>query len=744
MNNLNPEFILDPSGENKIREGYSCVDTEVGLLLGDNGQERLWVRGENLCRWVLSLCRNRGLKEGVNYLVLTSPRDKLRPLVGDRVNELDPDTILKVSGLLDQDPHLSIAGLLSRLTSNDQWLEPISSKQAAKYLLCNFDSRLEVLVDIQRKHWIERCDDAALKQVYEKPITERRELARSWLRAGNNFAGLGAFPIELDGEVANLVTEEWGKLLRETHGKAIDELSIDNPNATLIAKVAYEYFSQHNKFLTPRTLYRVSPLLKSSERVKLERLMPRERPQPLSPEATVKTALEWAAKHYLPYRQWQMRAVPADEPFAQELGTSFSEWVLRNYPKLTTMSREESQLNVRCKYLIQDLLIQRILIWVVVDGLNFLNHQHLLRLLAQSEAELHLEQSFLLMAILPTITEKAKFSLTTGRFPRENDKGEWNAQNVFFEMFPTGKYAGKTQLSHLHEYLADDSTRLCYWNMTAVDECYHEQTDPIAIYQNIDAQLGALAANISDLVLRAANPDRISVAISTDHGQMIGPCRQLHLPRRNIRAHGRTATESLLGLEAETSQAYVKNADQTMVELNPIRFQLDEPTTLALGDYYFGGWTTDSKGRAWGVHGGLFPEEVLVGFSVLSRRPQRMPVTGQIGGEGEVGRAGTLRLVVDNPNRAPLSLVSLKIPAIEGYHDARPLHQAVGPLDSETAEITVQKFPSPSIDDNLPVRGTLFYEFEDGVTHECEVRGIIRCKQLYTGKRPSLRDRFKP
>jgi hypothetical protein len=121
-----------------------------------------------------------------------------------------------------------------------------------------------------------------------------------------------------------------------------------------------------------------------------------------------------------------------------------------------------------------------------------------------------------------------------------------------------------------------------------------------------------------------------------------------------------------------------------------------------------------------------------------------LPVTAQISGEGEVSRPGILRLAVDNPNRALVKLVSLKIHAIEGYQDAKAIHQTIGPLDTETTEIAVEKFPSPSIDDNLPVTGILFYEFEDGVTQECEVKGSIACRQLYTGKRPSLRDRFKP
>jgi hypothetical protein len=744
MNLTKPTLILDPSGENTVKEGFSCVATEVDLLLRDDEREPVWVRGENLCRWVASLCRNRGLREGIDYCVLDSPRDRLRALVGERVRELDPEIVRKANDLLGQDPHITIGRLLFRFTSDGHWPEPISNKHAAKYLICNFDARLEVLVDIQRQHWVEECGEAGLKRVYETPITERIDFARSWLRAGNNFGDLGVFPLQLDGEAIKLVTEEWGKLLRQTHGKALEELSVDNPNARQIAKTACQYFSQHCKSLAPSMLHRLGPLLKGSERAKLERLMPRECPQPLSPEATVKTALEWVTLQYLPYRQWQTRAMPAEESVAKELGISFSQWLLDNYPKLTTRSREESYLNIRGRYLIQELITRRVVLWVVVDGLNYLNHEHLLRLLAESEAELRVEEHYRLLAILPTITEKAKFSLTTGHFPRENEKGEWNVQGVFSEVFPDGKYAGKAQLSRLHEYLADDKTRLCYWNMTAVDECYHEQTDPDAILRNAEAQLRALSENLSDLIMKSPNRDQISVAISTDHGQMMGPCKMLHVPRGKIKAHGRTANESLLALEPGAGQAFVKDADGTIVELNPVRFQLDEPTTLALGHYCFGGWTTDSQGRAWGVHGGLYPEEVLVGFSVLNRKPRRLPVTAEIRGEGEAGRSGALQLMVDNPNRASVNLLSLRAAAIEACRDGKVLHERVEAVDTSTIEIAVQNFPSPQVGDNLQVTGVLFYEFEDGTREECEVKGAVICKQMYAGKRPSLRDRFKP
>jgi hypothetical protein len=392
--------------------------------------------------------------------------------------------------------------------------------------------------------------------------------------------------------------------------------------------------------------------------------------------------------------------------------------------------------------IVQELLTRRTVLWVVVDGLNYLNHQLLLRLLSETESELQIEEHYRLLGVLPTITAKAKFSLTTGRFPRENEKGNWNVQSLLADEFPGVKYAGKAQLSRLHEQLAEDTTGLCYWNMTAVDECYHEQTDGDAVRRNVEAQIRALSGNLSDIIMKSPNRDRISVVISTDHGQMIGPCRPLNGIRSNIKAHGRTASESLLALSPVAGEAFIENEEKSIVELNPIRFQLDEPTSLALGHYYFGAWTTDSQGRAWGVHGGLYPEEVVVGFSILSRKPRRQPISAEIRGEGEVGRLGTVQLTVDNPNRASVNLLSLQVAEIADWGSGKVLQETVNAADTALIEISVQDFPPPGAGDKLPITGVLYYEFEDGARQKCEVKGALSCRQMYAGKRPSLRDRF--
>lgn len=738
---MTSEIVLDPSQENVVPEQFSVVDTEIEFLRLDGTEERLWIRGEYLCRWVNDLYRARGSHPHVMVKELRSPRMRLRALIGGGAEELNRNASEQILEILDHAPGLSLDQVLTRITGNDLWSEPPSIENGAKWLLAEFDDDLLPLVEAQRERWRRSAANEELRTLYEVPHSLRKSRLKEWLLADESYS-LGVFPFAVEGESANLLQEEWGRRLRATRGAAIEGVSSKNPNASQIARSAKEYFSHNANYLTPAIAARISPFLAALDRAHLERLIPKTRPSPLATDATVEHALSWVVKEYLPYRQWQVYTSLHQSNEVEELGESFTDWLLNTYPKLTTRSRDESSINLRAHYLVSELAKAQPVLWVVVDGLNYINHQLLLRLLGQSHAELRITEDLAVLSILPTITAKAKYSMTSGLFPRENRQNHWDVQKTFQAAFPNGEYAGDAQVDRLHSALADETMRVCYWNMTAIDAYYHKQTDPRAIGPNIEYRLQALAEIVSDLVMRSLNRDRIAVVISTDHGQMLGPCSKLDATLKNITVHGRTAYGNLFDCDPESSEPYLKSPEDSMVVLNPVAFQLDESTTLALKSFYFGGWTTDTLGRAWGVHGGLYPEEVVVGLSVLTRQPNRTPVTATISGKGEAGKPGSISLFIDNPNAAPVSAVTLFINELEEFANGLPVLSNISQSAAEEVSVAIKKFPSPRDGDVFPVSGSLLYEFEDGIQLECKVTGTLNCKQMYTGQRPSL-DRFK-
>jgi hypothetical protein len=739
------DLVLDPSKEHDVSEGFVLVETEVDFLRLDTNENRLWIRGDHLCRWVAELYRARGTSPNVKIGELSSPRVRLRALIGSDAEGVSGELLKQVLQVLDRKTDATLSDVLSRLSDNDEfWRELPSIDHAARWLLLSVKDEFHPLVEEQRKRWVQTVSQETLRTIYEVPIDQRETSLREWLCPDSGAHELGVFPIRVQDKARLLLEEEWGRRLRATDGAAVENFSpSDNPNGSSIAHAAYEYFRSNVKDLSPARAARISSRLSALERSRLNQLIPVSCPAPLSTDASVEEALAWTVDEYLPFRQWQVRADANDVGEIQRLGDSFADWVLNHYPSLTTSSRENSALNVCGRFLVDEEAKQNPVLWVVVDGLNYANHRLLLRLLGETESELGVVKDLRVLSVLPTVTEKAKYALTSGMFPQENKRGEWGIQRVFQSAFPSGEYAGETQIDRLHLALAKDTTRVCYWNMTAIDAEYHKQTDPHATIHNIEKRLEALARNISDVVMKSKHRDHMAVVISTDHGQMLGPCVGMQVAPSGINMHGRTAFGSVFNVSSEADKTYVKDPNNSMVVLNPISFHLNEPTTIALKSFYFGGWTKDSQGRAWGVHGGLYPEEVVLGFSVLKRRPVRKQITAVISGTGEVGKTETTTLMVDNPNAAPIVAMTLTLNEISEYVSGEPLLTGVRSGAAERTRVVIQKFPAPTLGDKLQVSGSLLYEFEDGIQHQCEVTGTLVCKQMYSGQRPSLRDRVK-
>ncbi|HWQ35450.1 MAG TPA: hypothetical protein VNQ79_21565 [Blastocatellia bacterium] len=740
---MNVRLMLDASGENDCPADFLAVASETEFWRAD-GSAPLFVRGDRLCHWARELCRVRGLKEGPDFVELPSPRNRLRLLIGNRADEVQPNVLTRAVDLLNRHQGLTCGELLARLTGDDFWAEAPSREHAARWLLAPVSAELTPLVKAACKQWARNCTSEALRRLYQLAPDERQSALKEWLSVDDDTIGPGCFPLTVEGEAAAMLREWWGQKLRQTNGQALAAFSAKHPNARLLAAEAYDYFRHRWQDLTSGAVARIGPLLSPAQRSELERLVPRDIPEPLDPGAGEQEAITWAVQCYLPYREWQVSTALAEESetqAAEAAAGSFADWLLENYPRLTTRSYEDSPLNLRGRYIVSELLSSSRVLWVVVDGLNYPNHRRLLQLLAQTDAALSVEQDYTLLAVLPTITRQAKYGLTSGLLPGRNVKNEWNISKVLADSFPQAKYAGVDQVDRLRAWLADENVRLCYWNMTAVDDCYHRQKDIVAIQNNVGAQLDALARIISQLVTTAANPEQVAVVISTDHGQMLGPC--LKHPDKLNDIHGRYAPRDQLKLSGDSDCAYVRASDNSAVLLNPTRFQISEAATIALRSYYFGGWPPDSQGRAWGVHGGLYPEEVVVGFSVLRRRHQRRPVTAAVTGTGEAGRPGRVTLWIDNPNPAPLRLLTLTLSEVNEYRAESPLDREVAGLSHMPVELETEKFPASGSEEQLKLTGILAYEFSDGVRHECVVTGTLTSKQIYSGQRPSLRDRFK-
>lgn len=731
------QIFLDQSKENNPSEGFTIVETEIEFLQSD-GAERLWARGQ-VCEYVRAVYQARKIK--VSEVV--SPRSRLRALIGDVAESINASLLSRLLQILDGDENpKNLSDLLFHLTRDEFWAQGVAIEHAARFLTLELDEDLIDLAERQRHIWLAESQKSNLNKIYRNSFPERENSLREWLFDEKLRKSLGEFPLHLSEKNAAILSEEIGRRMRSTNGTAINDFPTATVNKDIYAKAAVEYFSVHTTRLSSDVIAKISPLLSASDRTRLERLIPIPDLLPLASDADFATALKWATEKYLPFRAVQADLKNCAD--ADRLAESFTDWILGNYPKLTALDRETSPINLRTFYTVKKLLGEGYwVLWTVIDGLNYENHQKLLQLLGEKSSNLRIAENSPVVAVLPTITERAKYGLTTGRFPQESVNRNWNHRGNFLANFPDGVYTGDTGTAKITEGLKRETPTVCYWNYMAIDKCYHEQTDVTFLKYEVDGLLQGIAGKINHLVSTAKDINRVAVVICSDHGQVINNCRKFDVDLTDEHAHGRTILHNHEKTFNSPNLPYVKTNNGETVELNPTSFRLGEPTTVALGSTYFVDLRANNETGAIGVHGGLYPEEVVVGLAVMMRQPSHKKISATASGTGESGKAGTIKLEIDNPNLAPVNALSLIIEGIEVSKHGELLLSKIPALNKSDFELSLEKFPAATDGEEFEVEGILHFEFDDGTLEQCAVTGKLVCKSLYTAKNPSLLDRFK-
>lgn len=731
------EVFLDASNENITPEGFVVVETEIEFLQSD-GAEKLWARGA-VCDYVRTVYQARKLK----VTEIVSPRSRLRALIGDAAETVKPAVLNRLLEILDSGVNpKNLTDLLFHLTHDEFWTQSVSTEHAARFLIIEVDENLIDLAENQRKIWLTENQKPNLNKIYKNSFAERENALRKWLLDEKTRKALGEFPLRLTEKNAAVLAEEIGRQLRATNGAAVSDFPSATVNKEIYAKAAVEYFSVNTTRLNPNVIAQLSPLLSSAQRAQLERLLPIGEIDLLPSDADFLTTLKWATEKYLPFRATHWDVENCAE--ADRLAESFADWMLDNYPKLTILDRETSPINLRTFYTVKTLLEKGYwVLWTVVDGLSYENHQQLLRLLGEKSVNLRVAENSAVFAVLPTITEKAKYGLTSGKFPSENANRDWSPKSNFLARFPDGVYGGNNGKDKLLEGLKRKTPTVCYWNYTEIDECFHENKNRLFLKNDLNALLDKLARNINQMVSMAEDINRVAVVICTDHGQMINDCRKVEIDLEGKHAHGRTALTLAGQPSGFDNVSFVKTNNGETVELNPVSFRLSEPTTVALGSTYFVDLKATEQQGAIGVHGGLFPEEAVLGLAVLMRQPSHQKISASVSGTGESGKAGTIKLEIDNPNLAPVNPLSLNIEGIEIANQGDLLLAKAPALCKWEFELAVENFPAATDGEDFIVEGVLHYEYDDGTLEQCAVSGKLTSKSLYTSKNPSLLDRFK-
>jgi hypothetical protein len=290
-----------------------------------------------------------------------------------------------------------------------------------------------------------------------------------------------------------------------------------------------------------------------------------------------------------------------------------------------------------------------------VDGLGWLDHQELIAYLTKDlKLKLDIEPQPL-FSILPTKTEFAKWSLYSQRLP---DKAAPNSDAGKGFTFSQGKRYTDKQIDKLYKDLRRKKYRIYCWDTIQFDELFHHQTDWVSLYQRERTlTLKMIAERIQFCMEEYPEPDALQVVIASDHGQIMGITTQISNPPPELDLQGR------MGLG--------RTDDPRFAVLEPDRFALPSDISVVRGAGSLSAYSYTTNQGIIGSHGGLFPEEVVVGFSSLCRQVKRSPVLVDLYGEVNAGQPGTVSLTVNNTNHVSLTNLQLSVSEVpllsQGY-----------------------------------------------------------------------------
>jgi hypothetical protein len=149
-----------------------------------------------------------------------------------------------------------------------------------------------------------------------------------------------------------------------------------------------------------------------------------------------------------------------------------------------------------------------------------------------------------------------------------------------------------------------------------------------------------------------------------------------------------------------------------------------------------GSFSYTSNKKIIGSHGGLFPEEVVVGVSVLRKSIQRLPVLVFCLGESKPRQAGELEITIDNPNSVPLTNLCLYIQEFPAFQQGKLLEQEIPAYQRCSFQIIIPEVPElPQNQKNdLLLSGELTFRFANAETARAVLvpESKITIKQIFS------------
>jgi hypothetical protein len=681
------EVVLDPMADNLVRPEYHLVETEVEFLRAAVEATPLWVRGERLCSWA----REVGIARHWCLTELESPTKELLRLCPTLSLE-QAEIVLRRLGrrVAEVQRPLDLPEVLTHLLQRydtELWLAKPDRVHAARWLLWYAEHGRELapeehlLVHELAAEW-SAGSDTLLRQAYNVMSPEDAWSAFcEWFGLRSTERTWPSHPtIEPSTWTSQRLRQEWNELAVTTRGAFFDDLlSRRSPESFLriAARTALRYFKANPRSLTRVTLEHLLPYLSHDEREQARALLPPQ--DPGEPPESFEGLVNWFTCAYLPFRCWSGVTDPAYQGRVRQLGRAFGLWYLSYYIKARMGAPGSAAAHLswaKAAELGQDPTVVTLL--VVLDGLGYTDAETLReQIRAQGSTRLDFDEFTVALAPVPTITEIAKQALLSGTSPARS-MAEDQQQLGTIERFD------QSVISALNEALPG---HVVIWSLLEPDRTYHQQSQSAAVnlHTEVAAKLQSLAKRIVAVAHAVRESQRLRVVITTDHGRLLSAARRNHRAPAGMRVHGRAARGAIAmsfpkdGLTVEGDVAY----------LHPSWYALPEPCAVLLTDEAF--LTEDGReGTELFAHGGVYPEEVLIPWMVLSRDRVLQPIKAVLRGRGKADYPGQARLEVSNPNEVTIRLLRFRVQRI-GLE--LPLSRLIGALQKWEASIPMPSWP---------------------------------------------------
>lgn len=729
-------IILDPAKVYPIPPGYCLIATEADWVRHFGTSESpYWVQGKTLCLWVEEWLRNWQCTHQI-LEIKQLPKERLAAFLHPLQvpAEWTEAQTLAVVLHLEQYSAEPIASLLADLTeSNLQvWLGQPSLENLAQWLAIPVPEKAKPL----EQAWQAKRPHSSWHSYYQ--TRDKLQLLRQWLGiAEPKPLELGAYPFE---DVPPILQAEfdhfWERELYRTNCGILDDLDLAKQSASQrIATRAYEVLKENPGYINFAREKQLKGYIDYDQYQDLAQLHRPPEPQLLPSDASPKDALCWVTEAYLPLRRWEtvVANLPKEKQVCDRLAGSFEDWMLEHYPSLTVDSVSSSWLNYNVCHQVESLCTQGPVFWVVVDGLGWLDHETLLAMLTAKQA-LQLEQGQTpRFSILPTKTEYAKWSLYSQRRPGHEswvpDAGKG------FALTNGKRYTDNDETKgRLQKDMAAGKLQLYCWDTDRFDSLFHKEVD----WQNLyTVKRQRVLRDIADDILRFIDlhpqKDDLQVVIASDHGQLLGISEKLtNIPE---------------GLEPKGRMAIGKAEHPQLAILDRARFDLPHDISIIRGPSSFSSFSYGDDKSIIGCHGGLYPEEVVVGFSVLRRSVKRAPVIVKCSGEGRPGEASTLKIEIYNPNPLVLEDLKITVPQLAALQSGQALEAIIEPKKTQLIEVPILKWPElpPSHESkSLSLTGELEFRYHSAelASVELDKDSAIEVSQIFSSGIEGLDDFF--